>query len=146
MINYVIDGQKPLRAYVSCCLMSCRLKIKFLILSYLIFCNGVSGRRRTTVLPIKILIRTTVLPIRILICTTVVPMVPGRFVPKPVRTGTFRPNISSGTFRPTFLDSSSHGFMEVSPLNKFAIGGFATKQVRRFRPLRGFAPRRFRHK
>ena len=33
---HVLDGQKLIRAYVYCYVLSCRLKIKFLILSYLI--------------------------------------------------------------------------------------------------------------
>ena len=36
--THVIDGQKLLRAYVCCYILSCRLLIKFLILSYLILC------------------------------------------------------------------------------------------------------------
>ena len=33
---HVLDGQKLIRAYVYCYVLSCRLKINFLILSYLI--------------------------------------------------------------------------------------------------------------
>ena len=32
---HVTDGQKLLRAYVICCILSCRLRIKFLIFSYI---------------------------------------------------------------------------------------------------------------
>ena len=32
---HVLDSQKPIRAYVYCYVLSCRLKINFLILSYI---------------------------------------------------------------------------------------------------------------
>ena len=35
-MDAILDGQKLIRAYVSLFLLSCRLKINFLILSYLI--------------------------------------------------------------------------------------------------------------